>query len=48
MFTAIPKALIPKEPYTTFVVAEKDVKARPLKGMRVGDRPRVHGEAHEE
>jgi len=35
-FRAIPKALVPKEPYTTFVVADKDVKARPLKGMRIG------------
>ena len=36
MFTAIPKALIPKEPYASFVVADKDVKNKPLKGMRVG------------
>ena len=36
MFTAIPKALIPKEPYASFVVADKDVKDKPLKGMRVG------------
>jgi len=36
MFTAIPKSLIPKEPYTSFLVADKDVKAMPLKGMRVG------------
>jgi amidase len=35
MFTAIPKALIPKEPYTSFLVADKDVQAKPLKGMRV-------------
>jgi len=35
MFSAIPKALIPKEPYTSFVVGDKDVKNRPLKGMRV-------------
>jgi Asp-tRNA(Asn)/Glu-tRNA(Gln) amidotransferase A subunit family amidase len=36
MFTAIPKALIPKEPYASFVVGDKDVKSMPLKGMRVG------------
>ena len=36
MFTAIPKSLIPKEPYTSVLVADKDVKTRPLKGMRVG------------
>ncbi len=35
-FRAIPNALIPKEAYKTFVVADKDVKARPLKGMRLG------------
>src|SRR4029079_19639959 len=34
MFTAIPKALIPKEPYSTFLV--KDSANQPLKGMRVG------------
>ncbi|HLQ76074.1 MAG TPA: amidase family protein, partial [Terriglobia bacterium] len=36
MFTAIPKALIPKEPYTSFLVTDKDVESKPLKGMRVG------------
>jgi Asp-tRNA(Asn)/Glu-tRNA(Gln) amidotransferase A subunit family amidase len=36
MFTAIPKALIPKEPYASFVVADKDVENKPLKGIRVG------------
>jgi Asp-tRNA(Asn)/Glu-tRNA(Gln) amidotransferase A subunit family amidase len=35
MFTAIPKALIPKEPFATFVVENKDVGAKPLKGMRI-------------
>ena len=34
MYTAIPKALIPKEPYASFVV--KDVNNKPLKGMRIG------------
>ena len=38
MFTAIPKALIPKEPYASFVVSDADVENKPLKGMRVGDR----------
>jgi amidase len=36
MFTAIPKALIPEEPYASFLVADKDVKNKPLKGLRVG------------
>ena len=36
MFTAIPKALIPKEPYASFVVTDADVQHKPLKGMRVG------------
>jgi Asp-tRNA(Asn)/Glu-tRNA(Gln) amidotransferase A subunit family amidase len=35
MFTAIPKSLIPKEPYSTFLVTDKDVKNKPLKGVRV-------------
>jgi amidase len=34
MYTAIPKALIPKEPFASFVV--KDVADKPLKGVRVG------------
>ncbi len=34
MFTAIPKALIPKEPFASFVV--KDAGDKPLKGMRIG------------
>ena len=36
MFTAIPKGLIPKEPYASFLVPDSDVKDKPLKGMRVG------------
>ena len=36
MFTAIPKALIPKEPYASFVVADDGGAGKPLKGMRVG------------
>jgi amidase len=36
MYTAIPKALIPKEPYASFVVSDKDLKDKPLKGMRLG------------
>ena len=35
MFTAIPKTLIPKEPFATYLVSEKDVKNKPLKGVRV-------------
>jgi amidase len=36
MFTAIPKSLIPKEPFASFVIADKDIKDKPLKGMRIG------------
>src|SRR5579862_9566800 len=36
MFTAIPKGLIPKEPYTAFLVPDSAVKDKPLKGMRIG------------
>src|SRR5678815_1346165 len=31
MFTAIPKTIIPNEPYATFLVSDKDVKNKPLK-----------------
>ncbi len=34
MYTAIPKALIPKEPFASFVV--RDASDKPLKGLRVG------------
>jgi amidase len=36
MFTAIPKGLIPQEPYASFVVGAAQVSARPLQGMRLG------------
>lgn len=36
MFTAIPKGLIPKEPYASFVVTDSQVAAKPLTGVRVG------------
>ena len=37
-FTAIPKSLIPEEPYTSFVIDEDDLEgqAKPLEGMRIG------------
>jgi amidase len=35
-FSAIPKALIPTEPYASFVVSESAVGDKPLKGMRIG------------
>jgi amidase len=35
MFTAIPKGLIPKEPFASFVVKPAAVPGKPLKGMRV-------------
>ena len=34
-FTAIPNALIPKEPYASFVVNKKHVESKPLKGVRI-------------
>ncbi len=36
MFTALPKGIIPKEPYTTFLVKDGAVSSKPLKGVRVG------------
>ncbi|MBI2816563.1 MAG: amidase [Acidobacteria bacterium] len=36
MFTAIPKGIIPKEPYASFLVPDSAVKDKPLKGMRIG------------
>jgi Asp-tRNA(Asn)/Glu-tRNA(Gln) amidotransferase A subunit family amidase len=36
MFTAIPKTVIPKEPYASFVVPDSAVKDKPLQGMRIG------------
>jgi Asp-tRNA(Asn)/Glu-tRNA(Gln) amidotransferase A subunit family amidase len=38
MFTAIPKDLIPEEPYASFVIDEDDLKknSKPLEGMRIG------------
>lgn len=36
IFTAIPKGLISNEPFSSFVVKEKAVKDKPLKGMRIG------------
>jgi amidase len=34
-FTAIPSGIIPKEPYTSFLVPDSAVNDKPLKGMRV-------------
>jgi Asp-tRNA(Asn)/Glu-tRNA(Gln) amidotransferase A subunit family amidase len=36
MFTAIPKGLIPAQPYTSFLVSDAAVKNKPLKGVRIG------------
>jgi Asp-tRNA(Asn)/Glu-tRNA(Gln) amidotransferase A subunit family amidase len=36
MFTSIPKALIPKEPFVSFLVPDSAVKDKPLKGVRIG------------
>jgi Asp-tRNA(Asn)/Glu-tRNA(Gln) amidotransferase A subunit family amidase len=34
-YTALPKAIIPKEPYASFLVGDADVASRPLRGMRI-------------
>jgi amidase len=34
-YTALPKAMIPKQPYADFLVSEDEVGAKPLKGMRI-------------
>ena len=34
-FTALPKALIPEQPYASFLVADAAVKSKPLAGMRI-------------
>jgi Asp-tRNA(Asn)/Glu-tRNA(Gln) amidotransferase A subunit family amidase len=36
MFTSIPKSLIPKEPFASFVVPDAAVASKPLQGVRVG------------
>jgi amidase len=36
IYSAIPKGIIPKEPYTSFLVPDSAVKDKPLKGVRVG------------
>lgn len=35
MYTAIPPALIPDEPYTSFLVSEDEINNKPLAGMRI-------------
>jgi Asp-tRNA(Asn)/Glu-tRNA(Gln) amidotransferase A subunit family amidase len=36
MYSALSKALIPKEPYASFLVKGAQVKSKPLQGMRIG------------
>jgi len=36
IYTAIPKGIIPKEPYASFLVPEAKVPEKPLQGVRVG------------
>jgi len=36
IYTAIPKGIIPKEPYTSFLVKDAAVKDKPLQGVRIG------------
>jgi amidase len=35
IYSALPKAMIPSQPYTSFLVADVDVPSMPLKGMRL-------------
>jgi amidase len=35
IFTAIPEALIPDEPYASFLVHDEDVRKKPLTGMKI-------------
>jgi len=35
IYTALPKPLIPKEPYSSFLVSDEDVASKPLKGMKI-------------
>jgi Asp-tRNA(Asn)/Glu-tRNA(Gln) amidotransferase A subunit family amidase len=35
IFTALPKGLVPKESFTSFLVRDADVRRKPLKGMRI-------------
>ena len=48
IFTAIPKGIIPKEPYASFLVPDSAVKDKPLKGVRVGIVREFMVKAHEE
>ena len=34
-YTALPKGIVPKEPFTSFIVKDSEVKDKPLKGVRV-------------
>jgi Asp-tRNA(Asn)/Glu-tRNA(Gln) amidotransferase A subunit family amidase len=36
IYSALPKAIIPKEPYASFLVNESSASSKPLKGMRIG------------
>ena len=36
IYTAIPKGIIPKDPYMSFVVPDSAVKDKPLTGLRIG------------
>ena len=36
IYTAIPKGIIPKEPYSSFLVPDRRSKDKPLQGVRVG------------
>jgi amidase len=36
IYSALPKAIIPKEPYASFLLDDGSVASKPLKGMRIG------------
>jgi len=44
MFTAIPKVMIPKEPFASFVISKNDVDKKPLCWNADRRCSRIHGE----
>jgi amidase len=36
IYSSIPSRLVPKEPYTSFLVPDSKIKEKPLKGVRIG------------
>jgi Asp-tRNA(Asn)/Glu-tRNA(Gln) amidotransferase A subunit family amidase len=36
IYSALPKSIIPKEPYASFLLSDGSIASKPLKGMRIG------------